>query len=259
MRDLKLNVMYFSPTKSSETIAKKVASGMGLDYKEYNLTYDRSVDKKQFGENDILIVSIPVHGGRVPELLIDTLKQIKGNDSYFLPIINYGNRAFEDSLIELNDIFTSNGFITVGYGIFISEHSYSNKYAGGRPDEDDLRNSEEFGKKIYDRILKSSDKHNIFVEEIPGSRPYKERAEKIAWGPVASDKCIFCGECISLCPVDAINHLNPKKTDYDKCIHCCACIKGCSENAKRNEGEFFDKIVNLLDAKAIERKEIVLK
>lgn len=259
MRKLNLNIMYFSPTGSSAKIARAIADGMELEYKEYDLTYNRNIGRLDFGLDDILIVSVPVYAGRVPEILLDVFDKIKSEKSFFLPVVVYGNRAIEDALIELNDIFNNKGFITVGFGIFIGEHSYSSEFATGRPNEEDLEVARNYGKTLIHKINTIEDREKIFDGVIPGSRPYKERPAQLEeWGPVANDNCTFCGDCLSKCPVDAIQHLNPKKTDYSKCIHCCACIKVCKEDAKHIEGQTVSKVMDMLKSVAVERKEILL-
>ncbi len=262
MNNLDLSIIYFSPTGSTAKVARAVADGTKLNYDEYDLTYDRELRKQSFGEKDMLIVAIPVFAGRVPELLVDVFSKIKGKNTYFLPVVVYGNRAVEDALIELDDIFKSNGFITIGYGIFIGEHSYSEEFGTGRPNQDDLEAAKNYGKVLIDRIEKvgnNEDRQSVFQGTIPGNRPYKDRAShQELWGPVATDSCTFCGECLKICPVDAIDHLNPKKTDYNKCIHCCACIKICEEDAKHMEGQTISKVMDMLNKVARERKEIEL-
>ncbi|MDO5708110.1 MAG: EFR1 family ferrodoxin [Andreesenia angusta] len=262
MEGLRLSTMFFSPTRTTKKVVKAIAKGTGLKPKVYDLTQevDRDIRKKFFDKDELLIVGVPVYAGRVPEILLEGFKKLKSDGAYFLPIVVYGNRAFEDALIELVDIFEENNFIKVGYGVFIGEHSYSKEIATKRPDKADLEIAEKFGKEIIERIEKSDKREELFTEEIPGNRPYRERIKRDeVWGPVASDKCTFCGTCIRNCPVDAIQHLNPKKTDYDKCIHCSACIKFCPENAKKNEGQFFEMIRDRLLRDHRERKEVIVR
>jgi uncharacterized Fe-S center protein len=47
-----------------------------------------------------------------------------------------------------------------------------------------------------------------------------------------ADKCVGCGECVAVCPADAISMENDKSVlDKKKCIGCASCVAACSQNA----------------------------
>ncbi len=49
---------------------------------------------------------------------------------------------------------------------------------------------------------------------------------------VDKNKCIGCGTCGAICPVEAISFKDGKATiDKKKCIHCGACEASCPVNA----------------------------
>jgi len=51
---------------------------------------------------------------------------------------------------------------------------------------------------------------------------------------VDTPKCVGCGDCMSVCPVNAITIIDGKAViDTDKCIKCEICIKTCNYNAIR--------------------------
>lgn len=65
--------------------------------------------------------------------------------------VMYGNREYEDALLELNNIVVEAGFQPVAGGAFIDEHSFENDstpIAKGRPDIKDLQKATEFGRTI---------------------------------------------------------------------------------------------------------------
>jgi len=42
------------------------------------------------------------------------------------------------------------------------------------------------------------------------------------------ERCLACGGCVSLCPVDALELKNKELTiDHDKCMECGNCVKFC--------------------------------
>ncbi len=49
---------------------------------------------------------------------------------------------------------------------------------------------------------------------------------------VNPEKCLSCGACVSMCPVNAISFKNGKAfIDKKKCIKCGACKSICPVNA----------------------------
>ncbi len=55
-----------------------------------------------------------------------------------IAVVVYGNRNYDDALIELKDILESDGFKVVAGAAFIGEHSFSKTLAKNRPDEKDM-------------------------------------------------------------------------------------------------------------------------
>ena len=45
------------------------------------------------------------------------------------------------------------------------------------------------------------------------------------------DKCIFCGKCEALCPLNNIRLVNGKPKWGENCTHCMACISFCPAEA----------------------------
>jgi len=43
------------------------------------------------------------------------------------------------------------------------------------------------------------------------------------------ERCVHCGACISICPVEAISFNSEMKVIVDsaKCVHCGSCVKVC--------------------------------
>jgi NAD-dependent dihydropyrimidine dehydrogenase PreA subunit len=51
---------------------------------------------------------------------------------------------------------------------------------------------------------------------------------------VESDKCVGCGDCFAVCPVDAVRLIDGKAViDAEKCILCEICLQSCTYNAIR--------------------------
>jgi ferredoxin/flavodoxin len=235
----KLNLLYFSATDTTAKIVKEIAHGMGETVKEYDITLPADRQKElSFHRNDVVIIGVPVYAGRVPGFLPEYFTKVRGNQTRAVFIVVYGNRDYEDALLELKDTFEQNGFIGIAGGAFIGEHSYTAKLAAGRPDKDDLNSAREFGIKIKERLSKE-DQVKIEKLVVKGNYPYKERKPQQPVAPETNDKCINCGICASHCPMGAIDLSDFRIADETKCIKCCSCIKRCPVNAKAIKQEAF--------------------
>lgn len=245
--DKQLSLIYFSATDTTAKVVKEVANSISNTFKEYDITLpDNRQNDLSFSNNDLVIVGVPVYAGRVPDFLVDYFAKVKGNNTLAVFIVVYGNRDYDDALLELKNTFEKNGFIGIAGGAFIGEHSDTSKVATGRPDAKDLQIAKSFGIKITEK-LNNTEKNLIEAKlAVKGRYPYKERASFPLMAPVTNDKCINCGICAAHCPVSAISFGNFKDADPQKCIRCCSCIKRCPVNAKAINHEAFKKITEML-------------
>lgn len=203
-----------------------------------------SVREKEvlFSKDDILLIGLPVYAGRVPNVIVKYLNTIKSQGSIAIPVVLYGNRDYDDALLELNDILIHNGFNVIGGGAFIGEHSFSYTLAKDRPDAEDLAIATDFADSIYKKIIS-----NTYGDlNIKGNRPYKKHyTPKDEDGnsvdirrviPKTSDDCIDCKICAEVCPMGSINYNDVRVLD-GICIKCGACIKKCPTDAKYFDDE----------------------
>ena len=131
----KLNLLYFSATNTTENVVKTIAKGICDSITEHNITLPENRTREiEFTESDIVIVGVPVYAGRVPHFLVEYFDKIKGNNTYAVLTVVYGNREYDDALLELKNIFEKNGFLGIAGAAFIGEHSYTEILASGRPD-----------------------------------------------------------------------------------------------------------------------------
>ncbi|MBM7870880.1 ferredoxin/flavodoxin [Clostridium pascui] len=241
----KINTMYFSATGTTKKIVCGIASKL-LDNTNETLTVntidftlpsarDKSV---AFTEDDVIIVGVPVYAGRVPNVLLKYLNSAKGNGALAVAVVVYGNRNYDDALIELRDILELNDFKIIGAAAFIGEHSFSKILAKDRPDEKDINILKDFANKIYTKIITEDKFESV---DVNGNNPYKkyympENKEGIPVDirkvtPKTNSNCINCKLCVSICPMGSIDNNDVSKLN-GICIKCGACIKKCPTNAK---------------------------
>lgn len=241
----KVNTMYFSPTDTTKKIvcgiAEKISENIDREMIINNIDFTLPKARKKplsFTEKDIAIIGVPVYAGRVPNVLLKYLKSIKGNGALAIPIVVYGNRNYDDALIELKDIFELGGFKVVAGGAFIGEHSFSNTLAKNRPDEKDMTIVNDFSNKIYTKLTTQNPIETVSVK---GNKPYRRYyMPKDSDGnsvdirkvkPKTNSNCVDCKLCANICPMGSIDFKDVSKLN-GICIKCCACIKKCPTHAK---------------------------
>ena len=231
-------LVYFSPTGTTKSIAKAIGKSMDnieIEYIDITLPASRTKPLKS-SENELLIVAVPVYSGRVPILVSKWLEKIQSENTLAVAVVVYGNREFDDALLELKDILTSQGCKPIGGAAFIGEHSFSSDElpaSVGRPDDSDLKLAKSFGEKLLDKLQSIDSVESIPDVLLPGNYPYKKFSKRVSIDFIdVNDDCTQCGICAMRCPVGVIDSQNSRMVDFDNCIRCCACIKGCPENAK---------------------------
>jgi ferredoxin len=241
-----VKLVYFSPTGTTRAAVRGIARGIPCSsVEELDITRpDAREQSLQTADQDLLIVGVPVYMGRVPALATGWLHTMQAHDTPAVCVVVYGNRAYEDALLELNDILSRSGCRPVAGAVFIGEHSFSTAEtptATGRPDAGDLELAEAFGQSIRKKLRSIGSYGRIPEMQIPGCHPYRQepchpyRKGTPFWNVdfiAVSDACVQCAICAEGCPVGAIDPENSRAIETEKCITCCACIRHCPKNAR---------------------------
>lgn len=239
MSKQKIWAMYFSPTGTTKKLVTYIAGKLDPAAERLDFTLPEArQDEASFTSSDVVFLGVPVYAGRVPNVLLNYLNTIEGNGALAVPIVVYGNRNYDDALIELQHIMEDKGFHVVAAAAFVGEHSFSKILAAGRPDETDLALAEEFAGQIN---LKRKEPLNVKGNDpIKGYYQPRDRQGNpvniLKVKPKTADTCTDCKICAKVCPMGSI--------DYDQvdsytgiCIKCGACVKKCPEHAKYYDDE----------------------
>lgn len=229
----KVKLVFFSPTGTGKKTIGEIAKGTRLEIETIDLTSPKHSTNYKLEKEDLAIFSVPVYGGRIPQLAIDRLKSVKGDNTPAVLVVLYGNRAYEDALLELHNTTKELGFKTVAGAAFIGQHSFNSEespIAVGRPDHDDLQKAYDFGAKVIEKIRMKKDIEEI---KVPGNYPYRERGRGEPRCPETNeDTCILCGLCARVCPSGCIKVSDKVETQVDSCIACTACVQNCPTGAR---------------------------
>lgn len=183
----------------------------------------------QLSVRDLVLIALPSYGGRVPALAAERLATLRGNGAACVLLCTYGNRAYEDTLIELADLAERSGLRILAAVTAVAEHSIAHNYATGRPDTQDQRELRAFGQRIAEKLTKETLPEQPLAT-LPGNRPYKALSTRKLI-PAPDDNCNHCGLCAASCPAQAIDP-ETLHTDEAGCISCMRCISVCPQQAR---------------------------
>ena len=222
--------LIFSPTGGTEKAAEMVTAEWSTSVETIDLTNPAAdFSKCKVEADDLVLIALPSYGGRVPSLAAERLAQIQGNSAKCVLLCVYGNRAYEDTLVEMEDIAKNCGFAVAAVMSAVAEHSIIHQYASGRPDQEDERQLKSFAKVILEKFKTGTLNGK---PQIPGNRPYK-KAGDVGLVPKAGASCNSCGLCAENCPARAISKENLNAANSKKCISCMRCVVRCPQGARK--------------------------
>lgn len=219
----KMEVYYFSPTGGTKKVSSIFADAMEKEVIWHDLGSKEPMMEKPEGE--MTVVASPVFGGRIPSVVREKIEKFSGTGKKAVTIAVYGNRAYEDALLEMNDILTKCGFTVIASGAIVAQHSMAPEVGAGRPDGEDEKEIHKFAETV---------KNSTAVEnvQVPGNRLYKPEMN-LPVAPISLPSCTKCGKCVTVCPTNAISVADGAViTDIEKCILCMACTHICTEQAR---------------------------
>ena len=245
----------FSPTGGTLKAANAVTEEWSGSVEVIDLSDpNKDFSKFSFDSEDIALIALPSYGGRVPATAAERLKKLKGGGAKCTLLCVYGNRAYEDTLVEMEDIAKECEFEVKAAIAAVAEHSIAHKYAAGRPDSEDVKKLKEFSGTVLEKLQNTKEDNGL---KLAGNRPYK-KASGAGLVPKADQHCVKCGVCAQKCPVKAISTETVGTADAKKCISCMRCIKVCPHAARSANKAMVSAVSLVLKKSCSQRKECEL-
>ncbi len=254
-------LIYFSPTRTTKRILEAISQGLrAVETDHVDLTPpETETHGPQDSWSDLAVIGAPVYAGRLPAAMLPRFRRLQGNGAPAVIVVVYGNRAYEDALLELRDLALEGGFRPIAAGAFVGEHSFSTDatpIAVGRPDAEDVAKARSFGEMVRAKMAAIRNGERIGPLRVPGNFPYKELQMLSDIAPALHGAvCTGCRNCLPFCPTSALRADNPAITDKGLCIKCCACVKACPSGARTMDDARIREIAERLSANCRARKE----
>ena len=253
--ELNLRTIYFSATGTSKKIALAISQSIATEFVVEDITF-QSLQNTSYATDDLLCIAVPVYGGGVAPIALKRLDAIRGNNTPAVVVVVYGNRNFERAAVQMSDFLAERGFVTIAVAAFVGEHSYSTEQspiAVGRPMVEDINDANRFGELVKQKLTKGlesvdvstlqcpdSGEENVkaFVEFVKGYQA-EQAKNPVKLLPITDEnRCVMCGVCVDVCPMEAIDREDVSMVDPILCIKCCACVKECPKEAKSLNSPF---------------------
>ena len=230
---MKVYSMYFSPTGGTKKVMVILTEALEIAG-EIDLSLpDQDYSTYRFEDGDVCLVGIPSFGGRVPETALVHIRAIHVGRAAAIPVIVYGNRAYDDTMLELKNELISCGFKVPAAVAAVAEHSIMHQFGAGRPDERDREELKTYALKIKSLLtqIDNGGMESLKTVDVPGKEPYCEY-NGVPFKPTAGKSCKHCGICAAKCPVKAIPESHPESVDEKVCISCMRCVALCPVQAR---------------------------
>ena len=193
---MKTRAVYFSATYTTRKVVEHVAQRLSDEVTLYYITNDADTTEIIVPQDELLIVGIPVYAGRVPAMAIERIKRFKGEGTRAVALAIYGNRDYDDALLELSDLLSENNFLVISAGAFIAQHSIFPKVGANRPDAEDYKLMDDFADETLTILGKEN--RELLPIHIRGNRQYgKNRYENcrgvsVGWGRLDAGSNRLC-------------------------------------------------------------------
>lgn len=231
-------VSYFTGAGTTRAVSERFAAAAeaaGVPARAADIT-PHGAEVPAFGPGDLAVFAVPSYGGRVPAPALERLARCEGDDTPAVLVVTFGNRAVDDTFLELADAVRARGFVPVALGAIVAHHSLMVDVAPGRPDAADLAAVDALAAAALEKLAQAPAAPAAALADIPRDRPYRDFNGVPFRARADAAACVACGTCARQCPAGAIDAADPAATDADACVTCMRCIEVCPAGARSLTG-----------------------
>lgn len=235
-----IHSVYFSATYTTCKVVREIARVIGCETVEHDVTCALPpAGTLVEGDGQLLIAAAPVYAGRIPRRMAEALRMFRANGVPAIVVCVYGNRDYDDALVELQDCVESQGFKAVAAAAFIGRHCIFPAVATDRPDDADMQKAGGFARRCASLLAAATDADSLPALKVKGNRPYKQGGASTFSPTGDASLCTKCLTCVRLCPASAISEAAPCATDASKCMACGRCVVVCPHGTRMFRGDAY--------------------
>lgn len=230
-------VLFLSGTGNSAYVAEAIADQIGDELIDIG-TRIRERDRSKISAKRPLVFVTPTYAWRIPKLAEEWIMKtgFEGNRKVYF-VLTCGD-SIGNAEKYIRNLCRKKGFDLMGCREIIMPENYLAMFPV--PTE---KEAIAIIKKARPVIRQTADA--IRMKRMIASKKITVRDELLS-GPVnalfytfavrdkkfyATDACISCGRCETICPIHNISLKNGQPVWNGKCTHCMACITGCPAEA----------------------------
>ena len=226
-------ILYFTGTGNSRHIARLISKEIDDEIMSINELI-KSGSNNEIRSDKPFVIIAPTYAWRVPMVVEKFIKNTKlsGNKKVYF-ILTCGADT-GDAASFLRDISKEKGLEFMGLRALVMPDNYIVMYSTPSDEENErrIKNAEEEVNTIVKYIVsgRKFEEHKTTIIDRMKSNSINKMFYKIyvsAKGFHTTDKCISCGKCEGLCPLNNIILVDGKPKWGENCTHCMACICGC--------------------------------
>ena len=233
-------ILYFSATGNTKYVAEMLAKKLGdesLDLIKRIRSNDHSVIRSQ----KPFVICTPIYVSYIPLFLEEFLRKQKfaGNRKVYFVFTSGGGHSGAAGAAAEN-IVRRKKMLYMGYVDVKMPNNYmALKFIPAPSDEKIIDMLKESRIQVFRAAHAVAREKRIRVRHITQAENAATKALAVFWKRFmqsskdfhATDKCIGCGKCASVCPLNNIELRDGRPEWNASCAHCMACIGNCPVEA----------------------------
>ena len=230
-------ILYFTGTGNSRYIAERISKKTDDNLLSIN-DMIKTNNIQPIKTNRQLVFVTPTYAWRIPKIVDEWIRRVEfagAKDVWF--VMDCGGEIGNAAKYNMK-LCRDKGFNYMGTAQIVMPENYIAMF--GVPSEEKAKQIVTKAEPIIDRAA------DLIAENRKFPTPRNNLYDKLMSGPVnaafyplcvkatafsADEKCISCGKCVRLCPLNNIALKNGKPVWGSDCTHCMACISYCPTQA----------------------------
>ena len=223
---MKVGLYYFSATGNCLTTAKILSEELPYDCDLIGIASLKNQESIQV-DYDMVGFIFPIYYGDMPYLVRHVINRMCFKDKAYIFVFSTYRGHPGDIAKRMDEVLKERGqSLSLNIGISMPGNSY---LSTKEQIESSLKYQKQNIQQLLDKII-HQEKHDYSLLVHPEPSPIAKGFYNMR-GIQADEKCIGCGICTQVCPMDNIELKDKHACIGDRCITCLACFHWCPVEA----------------------------